>query len=69
MNVWAQQGCPVCRRLWESGQPPPKLATSLERHAHLHRCDACTTYWIQEERYALEISETEAQKKFPAAFS
>ena len=51
-----------------SGGFPPMLATSLERHGHLHRCPACGTYWEQEERFAAVIDETQARAAYPEAF-
>jgi hypothetical protein len=66
---WKDKGCSVCRGLWESGKHPPELAVNYDLHTRLHRCSECGTYWEQLERYADVISESEARKQFPDAFS
>lgn len=62
MPRWEEFGCPICRRLWETGEQPPLVATSIDQHVHLHRCAACGTWWEQNERSAVPISEAEAQR-------
>ena len=68
MVRWEDQGCPVCRRQWETGDPPPMIAVSIGRHAHLHRCVVCLTYWEQFERFATSISEQSARQWYPELF-
>ena len=58
---WLKKGCDACRRMWERGTPPPELAVCIPRHASLHRCPECGTYWEQHERYADTISIEEAK--------
>ena len=62
---WKTKGCPVCRKLWETGEQPPMIATSPERHAHLHRCEVCGTLWEQNERFADVISRADAAAFYP----
>lgn len=62
MPAWEDAGCPVCRRLWETGQQPPLVATDIERHVHLHRCTSCGTWWEQTERFAVPVSDAQAQE-------
>ena len=68
MLSWQDKGCKVCRRQWETGEQPPEIAVSIERHAHLHYCSACGTYWEQNERSAEPIGEHEAREFYPGAF-
>lgn len=68
MKAWKDKGCPVCRRLWESGQRPPELAVQYDLHSRLHRCSACGSYWEQYERHADTIDESEAKRLYPDAF-
>lgn len=68
MLPWGKRGCEVCRRQWETGEQPPKIATNIELHAHLHRCTVCGTYWEQNERSAESIRESRARKFYPKAF-
>jgi len=69
MKPWKEQGCTVCRNLWECGQQPPELEDSIGQHAKLHHCKICGAYWIQTERYAAQISEQEAREQFPTTFA
>ena len=65
MLRWKDKGCAVCRRMWETGEQPPRLGVSLARHAYLHRCDKCGAYWEQYERYADTISVKNAESFYP----
>jgi hypothetical protein len=69
MLSWQEKGCEICRRQWETGEQPPEIAINIERHAHLHKCNVCGTYWEQVERFAEPIEESQARKFFPDAFS
>lgn len=70
MNDWNAKGCSVCRKQWAWGRSnPPELAVNAGRHASLHRCQECGTYWEQFERYADVVQESEARKLYPRAFS
>ncbi len=60
MNAWDKKGCATCRSKWLSGEGLRKLGVSDERHASLHYCDRCNTFWEQYERYVDTISEAEA---------
>jgi hypothetical protein len=61
---WNEQGCAVCREEWLSGSKTSLLllGTSNEHHAHLHTCQACGSYWEELERYAHQVSASEASK-------
>lgn len=65
---WEQKGCAVCRRQWETGRPPPEIAVNCARHSRLHKCNVCSTYWEQLERYADILAESEAKMLYPEAF-
>jgi hypothetical protein len=65
MLSWHDKGCEICRRQWENGDQPPRVATSIKRHAHLHRCGICGTLWEQGERFAEPITEDQALKFYP----
>lgn len=69
MTSWQKKGCPVCRRQWETGQQPPRVAINRTLHSRLHRCDSCGTYWEQTERYADVISESQVRTLFPAVLT
>ena len=58
---WERKGCVECRQLWLEGKEPRKLGVDDERHAFLHRCDECGTYWEQFERYVDVISKQNAE--------
>ena len=60
MDAWDRKGCTICRGKWLSGQELRKLGVSDERHASLHYCDRCTTFWEQYERYVDTISQADA---------
>lgn len=60
MDEWDKKGCATCRSKWLSGEGLKKLGISDERHASLHYCDRCNTFWEQYERYVDTISEAEA---------
>lgn len=68
-SSWFRKGCPTCRQEFLSGSFPPTLATSVEHHAHLHRCGVCSAYWEQGERSAYVISERTARQHFPEYFA
>ena len=65
MSSWEDKGCFVCRRKWETGEPPNRLGINLARNAYLHWCDVCGTYWEQYERYADTISVEDAAIYYP----
>jgi hypothetical protein len=67
MLPWQKNGCTVCRRQWETGEPPPEIAVNIRMHSSLHRCGACGTLWEQTERYAAPISKLKARKLYPDA--
>ena len=69
MLSWQDKGCDVCRHQWEAGVQPPNIAINIARHADLHRCDACGTYWEQVERFAAPIAESEARTFYPEIFT
>ncbi|RZU64134.1 hypothetical protein EV379_0428 [Microterricola gilva] len=60
MKTWEEQGCEVCRQQWMSGDRPQYLATNIERHTTLFRCVVCGSYWEDRERYAVEVTKSEA---------
>jgi hypothetical protein len=66
---WEQQGCEVCRAAWSTpGRPGLKhLGTNFAQHAHIHRCLSCGSYWEELERYAHQISESEAKELMRSA--
>jgi hypothetical protein len=66
---WQHKGCERCRGLWESGRRPPQLGVSHELHSRIYRCDTCGTFWEQHERYADVITEIEARRLYPEAFT
>ena len=59
---WNEQGCPSCRDAWLSGSREGllHLGTSNEQHTRLYQCKACGSYWQEMERYAQEVSVTQA---------
>lgn len=59
---WSQQGCPLCRKAWESGAGHGlrSLGISNAFHARLYQCGACDAYWEENERFAHEIPKGEA---------
>lgn len=61
---WSDKGCNACRAMWERGAPPPELAVSILRHATLHLCPECRTYWEAHERYADIISVEEVERQY-----
>jgi len=69
MLSWHDKGCEVCRNQWEIGKHPPQIATNIARHAHLHRCNICGTFWEQNERFAEPISVSQARKLYPEALA
>jgi hypothetical protein len=68
MLPWEERGCEVCRRQWETGDQPPQISVNVERHAYLHLCGVCGTYWEQNERWAEPIKESQARSFYPQAF-
>jgi len=60
-----EQGCPVCREQWLTGSRPAFLALSIELHTRLFRCEVCGSYWEELERYAVQVSPSEARLHFP----
>lgn len=64
MTEWDNKGCPVCRQKWLAGEGLPKLGVSIDRHASLHYCSNCKTFWEQYERYVDTISENEAARVY-----
>jgi hypothetical protein len=66
---WEEQGCEACRAAWSKpGRPGLKhLGTNLARHAHLHRCASCGAYWEELERYAHQVSKSEANELMKGA--
>ena len=65
-NVWEQQGCVECRKSWEAsaGKELQPLGVSNYRHARLYQCKSCGAYWEETERYAHQISASEAKEFF-----
>lgn len=64
MSSWETKGCPVCRRLWETGEQPKRIGISLTRQSYLHQCDICGSYWEQSERHADQITAEQALTYF-----
>ena len=64
MAEWDNKGCVACRHKWLSGAGLPKLGISDYRHASLHYCSSCKTFWEQHQRYVDTISEDEAAKVY-----
>jgi hypothetical protein len=62
VTEWRNQGCSACRASWESGSREGlrNIGTSYKMHTRLFRCDLCGAYWEELERYAHEISSSEA---------
>ncbi|MFC8681935.1 hypothetical protein ACFT30_10465 [Microbacterium ureisolvens] len=52
---WESQGCPVCRRQWETSERPRFVAENTADHSELFRCDTCHTWWLMTERYAAAV--------------
>ncbi len=59
---WKEQGCPTCRAGWESGSRVAlrNIGTSYELHTRLFQCAQCGAYWEELERYAQEVSASDA---------
>lgn len=55
VTPWDTQGCPVCRRQWETGERPPFIASNTADRSELFRCDTCHTWWLMTERYAVAV--------------
>jgi hypothetical protein len=68
MCEWEKKGCTVCRKLWETGEQPPRIGISLFRQSYLHRCDSCGCYWEQSERHADQITTEQASMYFENLF-
>lgn len=64
MAEWDNKGCATCRQKWLSGEGLTKLGISDDRHASLHYCSSCNTFWEQHERYVDTISEDEAARVY-----
>lgn len=64
MKEFNEKGCEVCRQRWLSGDFPREVAISLERHAHLHLCDECGTFWEQFERFPDVIKIEDVRKYY-----
>lgn len=60
MDEWERKGCAVCRSKWYAGEGLKKLGESYERHASLHYCEECQTFWEQFVRYVDTITEAQA---------
>lgn len=65
MMPWKEKGCAFCRKMWETGEQPPRLGMSLARHTYLHQCEMCGSYWEQHERYADTITNEDAKDFYP----
>lgn len=65
MIPFDEQGCAVCRELWSTGSRPAHIALSIELHTRLFHCEMCGSYWEELERYAVQVSPTEARLHFP----
>lgn len=64
MNEWDNKGCVTCRQKWLTGEGLIKLGVSDERHASLHYCSSCKTFWEQYERFVDTIAEDEAARVY-----
>lgn len=64
-------GCEACRRgaYGATWPPPARIAVSKDGWAFLHKCDVCGTFWEFNAREAHPISEAEARRGYPQAFS
>ena len=65
MIPFDDQGCAVCREQWMTGSRPTFLALSIALHTRLFRCDECGSHWEELERYAVQVSPSEARLHFP----
>jgi hypothetical protein len=53
---WNQQGCDVCRGLWERGRHPPSTSVVVDEPWSFHRCSACGTQWRSSEDGVVALS-------------
>jgi hypothetical protein len=62
LKPWKEQGGPLCRAAWESGTRHDLhlIGSSIELHARLYQCNACSVFREELERYAHEVSPQEA---------
>ena len=60
MIEWDNKGCSTCRQKWLSGEGLTKLGVNNERHASLHYCSSCETFWELYERFVDTIPAGEA---------
>ena len=65
-QAWKNQGCSSCRSSWErdAGKSLEHITTSVKHRAHLRRCENCGALWMEEERYANEVSAEKAKSVF-----
>jgi len=73
VKPWEQQGCPACRHAAGIGMSRPLALTDnddeMTQFARLWRCETCQAFWVEEQRYACEISDADARARFPTAFA
>ena len=68
-----KQGCAECRNAAAGGMLPPLALIDNDddmiQWARLWRCERCKAFWVEEQRYACEVSAEDAKARFPKAFS
>lgn len=63
--TWESQGCPVCRRQWETSERPELIAENVADHSELYRCAVCRTLWLLTERAAVAVRADEVRAAYP----
>jgi hypothetical protein len=62
---WLEQGCEFCREYWEKYDGRlTLLKDSSIMQARLYQCPRCNCYWEENQRYACEISPSEAKENY-----
>lgn len=64
VKMWADQGCRVCRRQWETAERPVFVVENIALHVELYRCSVCRNWWIMDERLAFEATDQEVTSYF-----